>query len=165
MLNRPKFYLGTRMRLHLTYGVLILLSSSTAFWGGTRVGVEQFQLAESQYRASIAVHELEWLAAGDLERLQMVREISINAWLAQHGRYLDSNFKWLWPELRAADDDAIKRAVSYRLDNPYDMPEVGPDLTATGADAAFVEKLEQLQKRAQQDMNRVLDLYAEGEHR
>jgi hypothetical protein len=92
---------------------------------GSRVGTYEFLLADAQYKASILSSELKSIKAGKLEPVLVSKEISLDGELAFHGRYLESRLSWLWPELWSPDDEPIRRAVAYRLANPFE----GPDLS------------------------------------
>src|SRR5215467_9231958 len=93
------------------------------FPAGTRVGVSEFMLADAQYKASILSAQIKAIKSGKVEPVLAAMEISLNAELAMHGQYMDSHLSWLWPELRSKDDAAIRRAVAYRLANPYQGPD------------------------------------------
>jgi len=90
---------------------------------GTRVGVSEYMLADAQHKASILSAQIEAIKAGKVEPILTGMETSLNAELAMHGQYMDSHLSWLWPELIPKDDSAIRRAVAYRLANPYQGTE------------------------------------------
>ena len=95
-----------------------LVIAAISFYAGSRIGQRQYTLADSQYSASLAAVNLKLLDA-DPETLRKVFQVQLSTALANHGRYLKSSWKWLWPDFIAQDDHAIRRAVKYRLEHPY----------------------------------------------
>jgi len=104
----------------VTLLVVILLAAS--FYLGTRVGQQQFALANAQYEAAIAAGNLKLLET-DTATLRMVFQVQLSTSLANHGRYLESNLKWLWPTLNSSDNGPARSAVKYRLEHPYSEQE------------------------------------------
>lgn len=86
---------------------------------GARFGLWEFKLAEAQYKASILASQIQALRAGKVQPIISGMEITLNSELAMHGRYMESSFWWLWPELQSEDETSIRRAVAYRNANPY----------------------------------------------
>jgi hypothetical protein len=86
---------------------------------GARFGLWEFKLGEAQYKASILATEIQALRAGKVEPIISGMEITLNSELAMHGRYMESPFWWLWPELKSEDEKAIRRAVAYRQAHPF----------------------------------------------
>jgi len=116
-LSRPLQYLAAALA-----GALI--TGPIAFWFGARVGVEEFQLADAKYRASIRAFEIERLQRQDVETIESSMQIDLNFQLANHGRYLQSHWNWLWPELESATDSEIRRAVQFRIAHPFEEPDM-----------------------------------------
>jgi hypothetical protein len=111
--------------LHLIAAVLagVALAAIT-FWEGSRIGVQQFEFADAKYKASILAFQLQALKRQNMSTLETGMQIELNTRLAQHGEYLESNWKWLWPELHSETDREIKGAVKFRLENPYSEPDM-----------------------------------------
>lgn len=60
-------------------------------WEGSRIGVQQFELADAKYRASLIAFQLEDLKRQDLTRLETAMQIDLDHRLALHGAYLESH--------------------------------------------------------------------------
>jgi len=103
--------------------LLIITSSIISFISGARIGANEFSYLDAQYQASILVYEIHALKNHKSEELAETKEILLNSELANHGRYLNSSLRWLWMDY-PRDDEPIKRAVDYRLRNPYEDPDV-----------------------------------------
>lgn len=116
------------MRLSAKNVVWIVTISVAVFVGGfvvgTRVGVNQFLLSDAQYKASILTAQLQMMKTGKADRVIEMMEINLNAEIANHGRFMDSHFSWLFPELVSKTDDQIRAAVAYRKANPYTDPDM-----------------------------------------
>lgn len=94
------------------------------FWIGLRTGAQEFQFADAQYKASIVAFQLERLSGGDIATLDTLMQIELDYQLALHGEYLDSNWRWMWPEAASPTDREIKHAVNYRLHHPFTEPDM-----------------------------------------
>jgi hypothetical protein len=106
-----------------------LLAAPIAFWFGARVGVEEFQYADAKSRAAIVTFQLEKIQRQDIAALESGMQIELNLHLADYGRYLQSNWKWLWPEADSSGDRAIRHAAMFRVAHPFE----GPDLSLASA--------------------------------
>jgi hypothetical protein len=129
---------------------------------GARLGVREFMLADAQYKASSLSSDLKALRAGNSKRIIEGMELSLNAELAKHGEYMESRLWWLWPEFRTNEDRHIRNAVSYRLANPYQ----GPDLSKAenwkpGVDMneKFIRDVVEGQRHQEAHLRNVLDRY------
>lgn len=145
----------------LTIGLLLGLVGG--FFVGSRVGTYEHALADAQYKASVLAYELRALKAGKSEPIVTTKEISLNGELANHGRYMESNFGWLWPQLRSSDESPIRRAVAYRLENPYRMPDLASSANwnpGIDMNSDFVKEAIQGQHEMDQHVQRVLRHYA-----
>lgn len=134
---------------------------------GARVGLWEFMLADSPYRASILATEIQAIKAGRTEPVVIGMEISLNAELAKHGQYMESNLWWLWPELRSSDDGPIRKAVSYRLANPFEGPDLAkPENWKPGIDmqGSFVREVVEGQRAERKYMDKVLQSYGDTPH-
>ena len=134
---------------------------------GTRVGLWEFMLADAQYKASLLATDIKAIKAGTTEQVVTGMEISLNAELAKHGEYMESYLWWLWPELRSSDDGPIRRAVSYRLANPYEGPDLAkPENWKPEIDMQdrFVREVVEGQRIQREYMNRVLQRYGGMPH-
>ena len=103
--------------------LVFLVGMSTGVVVGVKVGLEEFVLAEAQYKASSLAFQLAALKAGKTEPIITGMEISLDYELANHGKYMESHLTWLWPDLKSKDDRVIRRAVAYRLATPYKAPD------------------------------------------
>ena len=131
---------------------------------GTRVGVSEFMLADAQYKASILSAQIKAIKSGKVEPILTAMEVTLNGELAMHGEYMDSHLSWLWPELRSKDDGAIRRAVAYRLANPYQSPDLSkPESWKPGIDmeSEFVQQVIEGQRKQQRYLRKVLERYAD----
>jgi hypothetical protein len=129
---------------------------------GARVGLWEFMLADAQYKASLLSSDIKALKAGNTERVVTGMEISLNAELAKHGQYMESDLWWLWPELKSSDDGPIRGAVAYRLANPYEGPDLAkPENWKPGIDMQdrFVRDVVEGQRIQREYMHNVLQRY------
>ena len=85
----------SRKVVALAVGILLFVSLA-AFLLGTRIGVSQFMLSDAQYRASILSGELKLIKAGKVHVIADAKEIELDGELANHGRYMESHFAWLF---------------------------------------------------------------------
>jgi hypothetical protein len=134
---------------------------------GARVGLWEFMLADAQYKASLLTTDIKAIKAGKTEPVVTGMEIALNAELAKHGQYMESYLWWLWPELRSSDDGPIRRAVSYRLANPFEGPDLSkPENWKPGIDMqdSFVREVVEGQRTQRQYMHNVLQRYGEMPH-
>lgn len=102
----------------------ILIAAPVAFWFGARVGVREFQLADAKYRASIVAHKLGQLQRQDFASVESGMQIELNSQLANHGRHLQSKWRWMWPELESATDGEIRYAAKFRIENTFEEPDM-----------------------------------------
>jgi len=134
---------------------------------GARVGLWEFMLADAQYKASLLASDIKAIKAGDRERVVTSMEISLNAELAKHGEYIESHLWWLWPELRSRDNSPIRSAVSYRLANPYEGPDLEkPENWKPGIDMQdrFVREVVEGQRTQREYIRKVLQRYGDMPH-
>ena len=147
--------------------VAILVASFAAFVLGVRVGAGQFFLSDAQYRASILSGELKLIKAGKVQVIANAKELELDGELANYGRYMESHFTWLFPELTPEDDQAIRRAVTYRLDNPYkstDFSKAESFNPGTNMNDKFVLDLIEGQKWQKHYMQKTMDAYGDKLH-
>ena len=155
-----------RTSITVLIGVLVIVFV-TGFLTGARVGMYQFLLADAQYKASILSAEIKRLKAGKVASIVEAMEINLDSELANHGRYMESHFTWLFPELIPKDDQAIRRAVAYRLSNPV----AGPDLSkpeswnpGINMDDQFVRETIEGQMVLKRYLQKTLDAYGNDSH-
>jgi hypothetical protein len=154
------------MKRALALIAVFVLGLIIGFPIGARVGLWQFMLADAQYKASILSTEIKSLRAGKPEPIIVGMEISLNAELSKHGQYMESHFSWLWPELKSEDDKPIRRAVAYRLANPYQGPDhTKPESWNPDVDmnSEFVKEVIEGQKIQKHYIRKVLDHYGSTE--
>ena len=127
---------------------------------GMGQAVKEFQKAKDEFNDELN-------KAGKTEPIIVGMEISLNGELSKHGQYMESHFSWLWPELKSKDDQPIRRAVAYRLANPY----TGPDLSKAeswkpGIDMQddFVKQVIEGQKIEGHYLDKVLKYYGDMAH-
>ena len=84
--------------------------------------MEELFLADARFQASLAAFNLRSMDVDNYKNIRAAYEIDLNANLSRHYDYLGSNWKWLWPELRAKDDQPILNAVNYRINHEYADP-------------------------------------------
>lgn len=111
------------MKKAIILSIVSILGLAGAFVLGARVGVSEFLYADAQYRAAILAWQLHSLRAGTPAPVIARMEASLDTELARHGKYMDSRLAWLWPDLRADDDAAIRDGVTYRLAHPHDADD------------------------------------------
>src|SRR5690349_9712592 len=152
------------MKKALAFVIVFVLGMAVGFPIGARVGMWQFMLGDSQYKASILTAQITALKSGRLEPVITGMEIVLNSEIAMHGRYMESHFSWLWPELKSANDEPIRRAVAYRLANPY----VGSDFTKpenwnpdVDMNSEFVRGVIDGQRIEEYYVRKVLDYYGD----
>jgi hypothetical protein len=152
---------------HLLAAALLggVILGAIGFWEGSRVGMQQFLFADAKYRATILAFQLENLKRQNLAGLEGVMQIDLDHQLALHGEYLESHWKWLWPQPTPQPPDReIKHAVRFRLDNPY----TEPDLSSPGSwkvgvdmDSPFIVDVIAGQRRNKELIAKVLATYGE----
>jgi hypothetical protein len=155
-----------RTSITVLIGVLVIVFV-TGFLMGTRVGMYQFLLADAQYKASILSAEIKQLKAGKVASIIDAMEINLDSELANHGRYMESHFTWLFPELIPKDDQVIKRAVAYRLSNPFVSPDLSkPESWNPGInmDDQFVRETIEGQIVLKRHLQKTLDAYEDESH-
>ena len=156
----------SRKVIALAVGILLFVFLA-AFLLGTRVGVSQFLLSDARYRASILSGELKLIKAGKVHVIADAKEIELDGELANHGRYMESHFAWLFPELIPKDDQAIRRAVAYRLENPYEPVDFSdPKSLKPGVNMEdkFVRDLIEGQRLQKQYAQKTIDAYGDKSH-
>lgn len=107
-------------RSRVVFAVVFAIGVAAAFVAGARVGVNEFLYADAQYKAAILAWQLHHLRAGKTEGVIERMENSLDDELARHGLYLESHLRWLWPDMKDDDDNAIRDGVAYRLAHPHD---------------------------------------------
>jgi hypothetical protein len=150
------------MKKTLAFVAVSLLGLAVGFVVGAKVGVWEFLLADAQYKASILSTQLTSIKAGKTEPIIVGLEISLNGELARHGQYMESHFSWLWPELKSKDDLPIRRAVAYRLANPYQVVDhTKPENWNPGVDmqSDFVKDVIEGQRIQERYIHKVLEHY------
>jgi hypothetical protein len=155
------------MKKALAFLVVFIVGVALGFPIGARVGLWEFMLADAQYKASILSTQINSLKAGNPEPIIGGMEISLNGELAKHGQYMESNLWWLWPELKPKDDQPIRRAVAYRLSNPYQGPDhTRPENWNPGVDmdSEFVQQVIQGQRTEEHYLRKVLQHYGGMAH-
>ena len=144
--------------------IVFVIGGAVGFVAGARVGVWEFMLANAQYQASILATQIKSIKAGKTEPIIAGMEISLNGELSKHGQYMESYFRWLWPELKSKDDQPIRRAVAYRLANPYPGPDLSkPEHWNPGIDMQdeFVKGVVERQRIEERYLDRVLKHYGD----
>ncbi|HYQ94660.1 MAG TPA: hypothetical protein VEP70_07515 [Burkholderiales bacterium] len=150
------------MKKALAFLAVFLLGVAVGFPIGARVGLWEFMLGEAQYKASILSTQIKSIKAGKTEPIVVGMEISLNAELAKHGQHMESHFSWLWPGLKSGDDKPIRRAVAYRLANPYEGPDhTKPEAWNPGIDmdSDFVKQVIEGQRTEERYLRKVLEHY------
>ena len=149
----------------VTHLIVLITGLFIGFYFGFKKGPEEFLYWDAQYKASLLAFELEALKAGNIDGEIENKERSLNSELADHGRYLNSKYGWLFHHFtgREFDPKYIKKAVEYRLENPY----TGEDLSdpkswkpKTDMNSEFVQQVIEVQKEQQELIKRVTDLYS-----
>ena len=149
------------MRIALVV-VLMAAAAAAGFLVGTRVGVTSFVQADAKYKASIAAFQLRQIEQQRLEDLKTAKEIELNMHLADHGRYMDSNLKWLWPGLQAEDDKAIASAVQYRTSHPFvevDFSKAESWKESVDINSPFAQGVIAGQKENEAQLKKVVEAY------
>jgi hypothetical protein len=157
---KPKFTVAHLVAAAFLSGVGL---GAIGFWEGSRVGVREFQLADAKYEAFLTVYQLKALKRQDLTGLETWMQIRLDGSLALHGAYLDSHWKWLWPDL-ASSDREIKDAAKFRLEHPFSEPDASsPTFWKAGMDMndPFVLYAIEGQRRNKELIAKVLAKYGE----
>lgn len=150
------------MTKKILFGVIILIVFVAGFYSGARVGAHEFLLANSQYEASVLAYQLQALRAGNVETIIETKEIELDGKLAQHGRFLEGYFRWLWSSYFPSDTRSIRSAVRYRVDKPFDGPDfTNPDSWNPGIkmDEPFVQETIEGQEMLNHYKEKVINLY------
>ena len=106
--------------------VIFILGLALGAYFGFKKAPEEYIFWNSQFNASVLAYELEALKSEGSETILWSKELDLNSELANYGKYLESNFKWIFPFLTGIEHDPkhIGKAISYRIDNPFDMPKI-----------------------------------------
>ena len=111
------------MKKAIVIAVVLVLGLAGAFVLGARVGGNELLYADAQYKTAILAWQLHNLRSGKADAVIARMEASLDAELARHGKHLESRLAWLWPDLRADDESAIRDGVSYRLAHPREADD------------------------------------------
>jgi hypothetical protein len=161
MWHRPTLKKGIVIAVVFTIGLAVGVPI------GARIGLWEFMLADSKYKASILASDIKSIRAGNTERVVTAMEISLNGELAKYGEYMESHLWWLWPELRSSDDRPIRDAVSFRLAHPYEGPDLEkPENWKPGIDMQdpFVRGVVEGQRAQREYVRKVLQRYGDMPH-
>ena len=107
------------------------------------------------------------IKTGKVQVIANAKELELDGELANYGKYMESHFAWLFPELTPADDQAIRRAVAYRLENPYTSTDFSkPESFNPGTNMSdkFVLDLIEGQKLQKHYMQKTMDAYGDKSH-
>lgn len=105
------------------FAVVFAIGVAAAFVAGARIGGNELLYADAQYKAALLAWQLHNLRNGRSAAVITRLENSLDAELARHGKYLESRLTWLWPDLKAGDEAAIRDGVTYRLSYPHEAEE------------------------------------------
>src|SRR6266849_2672714 len=150
------------MKKILVFLIVFVSGIIVGFPLAARIGLWEFMLAYAQYKASILSTQIRSIKSGKTEPIVFGMEISLNGELAKHGQYMESHLSWTWPELKPKDDKAIRRAVAYRLANPYQGPDhTKPENWNPGVDmdGEFVKQVIEGQRIEEHYLRKVLEHY------
>ena len=143
--------------------VLWVLSLAATFYVGTRIGARENGLAYSQYRAANIAANLKLIEKNKIDDLKSILETDLNGEIATYSYYLDSDWKWLWPEYWAdKQPKGIIYAVQYRKSHPYveyDFANPKNRSPNVPANNPFIVELIEGQKQNLKRVNRVVKLY------
>lgn len=152
---------------YVIYSVIFLIGfSSGTIFGFIRAPYE-FGNYDSQFKASVLAYQNTWLKQGHIDRIIGSNEIELNGELAKYADHLDSNFFWIYKLLGIYEDSsksAIKNAVNYRLNTPFEEPNLAESAAwkqPADMNDKFAQDVIAGQKRNQQQMQRVIELYRE----
>ena len=137
-----------------------------SFYAGSRIGTREHIFADSQYRAALVVANIRRIEKGQVDYLKDLYEVELNMHIARHGDYLDSKFKWLWPELQPETSRAIKTAVDYRIKYPFKEPDFANPKNREPhvfADDSFLLEVIEGQKQNQRQIEKVLKEYPDDD--
>ena len=104
--------------------VFILAALIISFLAGLRMGGEKYLLANSSNDAFILSNELRMLRSGNIENVIYVKELELSSQIRFHEEFLNSNFKWLYSDITQYTDINMRKAIKYRLENPYEIPSI-----------------------------------------
>jgi hypothetical protein len=142
--------------------LIVVVTSGLSFYAGTRVGVTSFTQADAKFKASVTAGEIRLIEQRRFDDLKGTKELELDSHLANHGRYMSSNLKWLWPGLQSEDDNAITSAVRYRTSHPFEEPDLSkPENWNEGVDltSPFVQDVMAGQKESQTLVKKVVETY------
>lgn len=146
----------------LIIAILWIVSLMFSFYLGTNIGVKEYLLVNSQYKAAFTASQLRMIEAGRIDEHKEILEIELNGHIARHGDYLDSKMKWLWPQLKAETPRAINSAVEYRISHPYQDPDLADPknrLRDIEVDNPFLSEVIEGQKHNRKQIERVIEKY------
>ena len=156
--------MGIKMKIVIWVSIFIIGFLSGTIFGFIKGPIE-FDNFDSQYKASLYAYENKWLKQGRVKDIQDSNEIMLNGELAKYGRHLDSNLFWLFKLTGpyTSDEKSIRHAVEYRINNPYqepDMSKAGSWKEGVDINSEFIQGVIQGQKENQKQMEKVIKLYA-----
>ena len=88
------------------------------------MGGEKYLLANSSNDAFILSNELRMLRSGNIENVIYVKELELSSQIRFHEEFLNSNFKWLYSDITQYTDINMRKAIKYRLENRYEIPNI-----------------------------------------
>lgn len=145
-------------------GVLLVGFVFGVYFGFDRAPNE-FLYWDAQYKASILAHEIEWLKSGRVEPIIESKEIQLNSELANYARHLKSPYGWLIEHSVGVSDteEAIARAVVYRLKNEYEGTDMSSPLSwkdGVDMESKFIREVIDSQEGNKKLIMHVLESYA-----
>lgn len=108
---------------------VFICSTVASFYMGTRVGAEQNTWGTAQFR--LMTH-YGYLKRGSLEEVRSLANQQLDFELSDHMLWVNSSWRWLFPELIIENDKYAAAAAEYRMANPYihrqlDLSKFDPD--------------------------------------
>jgi len=108
----------------LVFTLLLALS----FFAGNHYGANNYLLANSANRALVLAMELRMLRADNTSDLIYIKETELSSEFRFHEQYINSNFKWMFPNVTEHAEENMRQAAKYRLEFPYTTSKIeNPD--------------------------------------
>jgi hypothetical protein len=110
--------------------ILILILAALKL--GIHIGVYQFQLYDSPYKAFVASKQLEKLKSQEQALVKAIQNEKLTKEIINYGKFCDHGFSWiLWPltnnktnelfEEAPSRKEFIQKAIKYRKNNPVEF--------------------------------------------
>jgi len=133
--------------------IIFILLLVFSFAAGNHFGANNYLLANSANRALVLATELRMLRTDNTADLLYIKEVELSSEFRFHEQHINSNFKWLFPNVTKQAERSMKLAVKYRLEFPFTIPGI------ENTDVEFSGRVNQGLDDMNQSANRMVEKY------